>query len=327
MAKAKRRAVITAAIGAGACAVTMGFAGIASASTESGHIYSSNGEAGYYTWSASPFNENYAFVTPTTVAEQMGENGGVGLQLGALSSQNVYKQSVGQKCYVAQVGLVWNTSEKAFDVVAGEGYITYDKLTTDNGSTNPDACTTGGALSSANAVANPNTDQTGSSAGDGYTATTTWSEDFLQGIPAGDQVYLNELRIGSGDIKFTAYDNDATFISGSINTTVPVFSSAQAGNPHFAGAGTVFDLTNRGPAVQDSASQEASFYLLRAGQWDNIHGHFSTQVNVYNAWLAQQVQSSANGSPADPAAVTPFNTLNHPYGGIFGLYVGVPVGP
>jgi hypothetical protein len=330
MARAKRRTVIMAGLGAGACALVLGVAGIASASTQTGHIYSSNGEAGYYTWSPTAFNENYAFVTPTAIAEQMGANGGIGLQLAALSTGNIYKQSVGQECSVAQVGLVWNNTEGAFDVVAGEGTIEYNPSITnvDNGTTNPDACTTGGALSDTGALADGqgHEDTTPVSVdSDGYVATTSDSEVILTGIPAGDQVYLNELRIGSGEIKFTAYDADASFNSGEVTLANHIFSGPL--QPHFAGAGTVFDLTNRGPAVQSSADMEASFYLLRAGQWTNHHGHFGTSVNVYNAWLAQEVQSSANGEASDPPAITPFNTLNNPFGGIFDLYVGVPVGP
>ena len=134
-----RRSRVLAAVGATRLALAGGlaFAGSASASINNGHVVSSNGEAGWFTWSGNRFDEVHADVITHISAEQSPPAGsptlGNGVALCTTSSATLGDS--------AQIGEVWNSTENAFDVIWAEGdseqYVP---------NTNGNPCTTGGAL-------------------------------------------------------------------------------------------------------------------------------------------------------------------------------------
>lgn len=302
----------------------------ARASTGVNAVYTSNGEAGYYTWAFTPFDENRSFITPMVPGEQMGTDGGIGLQLAALDhTSNVVNLPVAEQtsnpagimneCHLAQIGFIWNAAEGQYDVYLAEGTSTYAPTSTNPylGGTHVNACTSGGALN----LASPVTFQ------DGFTVVTSVVTQVLggattgAGISPGNQAFLQLQRIG-GVIKGLASDTTATWNSNDAFVPSPFSFFNQ---PHYAGAGTVFDFTNRAPAAPP-AGLEAAFWGLRAA--NHAAGpHHVLVLQPYNTWLNQEVQSSANGTSSDSPAVTPNNTLNNVTGpGIFRLYVGSPNG-
>lgn len=300
----------------------------AGATTASAGAITSNGEAGYYTQAPGQnFTEVHATVTPGVTAEQMGANGGIGLQLS-------HSLDNGNECQVAQIGLKWyqgdNGGSGGYRVYVASGLLSYVG-TGFLGGTSTDACTAGGALSPA----------IGTTTTDGYTQQTEqYAEVLGEGTSAnpaspdnadvlpGQAAFLSLQHFGWNNVKglaqiLTETPHGAGYIYSQTTSEnfehIPAGVTPFTGNYEFANAGTVFDSTVRTPATVGAATQEAYFDGLRAG----VPGsHHTITENVFSKYNQQEVISTANGTAADPAVVLPSSLT----WSVFKLYVGVPVG-
>ncbi len=290
-------------------------------------VFTSNGQGGYFAWADTPFREVQTNVTPLPPSEQMGANGGLGLQIDAVVGPNVNGNilpstpSGSLSCNVTQLGLVWNATTQQYDVYLATGTSVYDPTAANpyNGGTKVNVCTSDGALSPTGV---------GTTFQDGFAVTTDSAVQVIganssgEGIAVGQQVFLKLSKNGD-HFTATAYDtnpNDAN-TGGPVSVDFP----GSFGTAHWVGAGTVVDITDRSPA-SPPAGEEAAFSELRAA--NGTHGkHHTLNEQIFNTWLSQEVSSSANGTPADAPAVTPANSLVVKTGpGTFQLFTGQPVG-
>jgi hypothetical protein len=281
------------------------FAGSAGASINNGHVISSNGEAGWFTWSGNRFDEVHADVITHSNAEQTPSAGaptlGNGVALCATTSATTADS--------AQVGEVWDSAEHAFDVVWAEG-----DLTNTTANSNGNACTTGGALP---LTITYNTTTGVSIASCGATkcgVLSTQTDD----IPLGDRVYV-QIRQWNTHLQFLAED-DTTGLGDEADNEPGLGSGIYA---HYAQAGTIFDQTSRSaPATID----EADFSWVRASITQSGEGE--TQGQYFSTWSGESVVSTANGQTSDVGLVVP--TVMNPKvaGGLgcFSINVGSPVG-
>jgi hypothetical protein len=310
-------------------------------------VFTSNGEAGYYTKSTTAFIEVHGVITPQVPAEEMGVNGGLGLQLGDAvpSLNNVVNFSTGQQeanpsvlnptvpatiesaCTVTQIGLKWNSSTNQYDVYEAQGVLSYDPGTGTNPLTGPtvfsggteiNACTAGGSLSP----------ETGTTYYGGFSQVTTEVQEILgqavgtPGITPGQTVYLALQRgTGTDGVPHGVVKGIAQNLSNPVDeSTAHLTALGSSFLPHFANAGTVYDNTLRGPGTL--IYPEAVFDGLRAA---TSVTHHAIDEQVFSNWTQEGVESSANGTGVtngDPAAVL-VSTL--PYS-MFSLYVGPPIG-
>lgn len=291
---------------AAALGVTFLIAGTSGASVSSGNVYTSNGEAGWFTWSATHFDEVHADVITTAAAEQVpaGDSSSpvLGNGVGLCAVTGVDTASA------AQEGEVWDAAEGAFDVVWAEGTLT---ATTPEHDGNP--CTDGGAVPVSLSYT-------------GGTVSVTCPDGDLCGVlsfesgdvPLGDRVYLNvRYWYGSPHIQFLAEDL-STGLGSSQDSEPPL-----SGFPHYAQAGSISDLTSRSaPPTVD----EAFFSWVRAST--TTTGQTETQGQYFSTWSGESVDSNPSGSSADPALVAPTLMNPHVPGGLgcFTLGVGAPVG-
>jgi hypothetical protein len=294
-----------------------------------GAVNTSNGEAGYFTWASTAFQEVQTNLTPLAPAEQAGANGSLGIELtsvvGANANGNILPGTVpgSLSCNLAQLGFVWNPAEQAYDVWEATGTTTYDPTATNPylGGTKVNVCTSGGALNPA----------PGTTYQDGFTVVTDTTSQVLgddssgEGIAVGQQVFLQLEKHGS-DFTASAWDTNPN--DDNTGGPVDVAFPGTFGSAHWAGAGTVVDITDRTPATPLSG-EEAMFSELRAANATHTtHGrNHAYTLKIFNTWLSQEVVSSANGTSADAPAVTPANSLVVKTGpGTFNLYTGSPVG-
>ena len=299
-----RRSRVLAAVGATTLALAGGlaFAGSASASINNGHVISSNGEAGWFTWSGNRFDEVHADVITHTSAEQSPGGGntlGNGVALCSLASST--------EGDAGQVGEVWNAGEKAFDVVWAEGDLS---STTPNTNGNP--CTTGGALPVSLGFTGGVVTITCEDGAGTCGLLSTQTDD----IPVGDRVYV-QIRQWNTHLQFLA--EDLTTGLGDSADNEPGLS----GFAHYAQAGTIFDTTARSaPANID----EADFSWVRASV--STSGEGETQGQYFDTWSGQTVVSTPNGTNSDPALVAPTGMLLKVAGGLgcFSINVGSPTG-
>lgn len=299
-----RKMLATTGVAALVLAGGLALAGSAGASISNGHVISSNGEAGWFTWSGNRFDEVHADVETTSAAEQTPSAGsptlGNGVALCTTSSAT--------EGDAAQVGEVWNSTERAFDVVWAEG-----DLTNTSANTNGNPCTTGGAL--------PVTLVT-----TGSTVTVDCGTDVSEcgvlspqtdDIPLGDRVYI-QIRQWNTHLQFLAED-ESTGLGDSADNENSLSSYA-----HYAQAGSVFDATSySAPAT----NPEADFSWVRASV--TTTGEGETQGQYFDTWSGETVVDTPNGTTSDPALVVP--TVMNPKvsGGLgcFTINVGSPVGP
>ncbi len=312
----KSRVLATTGVAALALAGGLTFAGSASASINNGNVYTSNGEAGWFTSSAGTrIAEVHADVITTPASEQAPTStfttgNGVGLCANA-SSPNVG----------AQLGEVWNATTSKFDVVWAEGKFT--GVSTPN--TNGTPCTDAGALpvTLTGGTCNPGTPTA--------TATTTQCgilDPDAGGIPVGTRVYF-KIAQWNTHLQVVAEDDTTGLVMPDIN--VPGLDTvAGSMTPVYAfigEAGTTFDSTARSAPA---STPEAYFSWVRAASAVSpvSSGDTETEGQYFSTWSAESVLSTPSGSNSDPALVGP--TLENPKipGGLgcFTMMVGAPTG-
>jgi hypothetical protein len=292
------------------CAVFGGVAlgGVSNASINNGHVITSNGEAGWFTWDGNRFDEVHADVKTTTAAEQIPSSSNPA----TLGNGVALCANLGTTGEAAQIGEVWNSVEHAFNVVWGEGTL---QPTSPNTNGNP--CTDGGAVV-------PASDFTFTSTGVTCTPSSgvidCGSLSFQNGdVPEGDNVYL-QVRQWNTHFQFEAEDLTTGLGSSADGKTSPFGEGVYA---HFAQAGTTFDTTGYSAPA---SNPEAYFCWVRASV--TTTGEGETQGSYFDTWASQTVVSTPSGTVADGPLVAPTGMNPHVPGGLgcFTLDVGNPTG-
>ena len=291
------------------------FAGSAGASINNGQVYTSNGEAGWFTSSAGTrIAEVHADVITTPASEQapttsFTTGNGVGLCANA-SSPNVG----------AQLGEVWNSTTSKFDVVWAEGTFT-SAVTPD---TNGTPCTDAGALP----VTLSGTTCTAESNSFADTHACGILDPDAGGIPVGNRVYL-KIAQWNTHLQFVSED-DTTGLVLPADNEPGLATVAESESPVYAfvaEAGTTFDSTNRSAPA---STPEAYFSWVRAASAVSSVSSSDTETEgqYFSNWSAESVLSTPSGSSSDPALVGPtLETSKTPGGlGCFTMFVGAPTG-
>jgi hypothetical protein len=320
-----RKMLATTGVAALVLAGGLALAGSAGASINNGQVYTSNGEAGWFTSSAGTrIAEVHADVITTSASEQAPSTtfttgNGVGLCANA-SSPNVG----------AQLGEVWNSTTLKFDVVWAEGKFTG----VDTPDTNGTPCTDAGALPVTLGSISA-TDPTGcmpnntAPADDEATTTACGIIDpDAGGIPVGNRVYL-KIAQWNTHLQFVAEDDTTGLVLPAPNedSLTTVAGSSTPVYAFVAEAGTTFDSTNRSAPA---STPEAYFSWVRAASAVSPVSSSDTETEgkYFSNWSAESVISTPSGSSSDPALVAPtLETPKTPGGlGCFTMYVGAPTG-